>query len=315
MPTYSDIVSRTDATPLIPEEVVAEIFQSLPQQSVVMQMGRRLPDISRNQARVKVQSILPVAYFVDGDIGLKQTTDLTWANKFLNVEEIAVIVPISKNVLDDTDVSIWVEAKPRIAEAFGQRFDSAVLRGVSAPASWPDDILTGATAAGHALTEGTNVDIYGDIFASGGLKNLVAKDGYPVTGYVGDIEVEAKLEGLRDANGQPIYKASMQEDTPAMLGGRRIEYPLNGSMSASEALLFAGDWRQLVWAMRKDITADLGTEGIIQDDAGNTIFNLFQQDMVAMRFVMRIAWQLPNPVNRMQATEALRFPFSVLVPA
>jgi HK97 family phage major capsid protein len=315
---YDNLISRANAQPLIPEEVVAEIFQEMPQQSVIMSMARRLPDISRNQTRVKVQSVLPTAYFVDGEAptgGLKKTTSMEWKNKFLNVEEIAVIVPIPEAVLDDVDTPIWEQVRPKISEAFGKKFDRAVLFGEEAPASWPDDILTGATAAGHTITHGAMADIYDEIFKPGGLKNLLAKDGYRVTGYVGDIEVEALLEGLRDANGQPIYKASMQANQPDTLGGRPLVYPMNGSMDDSQALLFAGDWSKLVWAMRKDMTTKLLTEAVLQDAAGDITHNLAQQDMVAMRFVMRIAWQIPNPVNRMNENDATRYPFSVLLPA
>jgi len=41
---------------------------------------------------------------------------------------------------------------------------------------------------------------------------------------------------------------------------------------------------------------------------------LMQQDMLALRAVMRIGWQVPNPINRLQETEANRYPFSVLIP-
>ena len=40
--------------------------------------------------------------------------------------------------------------------------------------------------------------------------------------------------------------------------------------------------------------------------------NLLQQDMVAMRFVMRLAYAMANPLTRLQPTEASRSPFSVL---
>ncbi|MCU0503881.1 MAG: hypothetical protein MUC51_19345 [Anaerolineae bacterium] len=51
---------------------------------------------------------------------------------------------------------------------------------------------------------------------------------------------------------------------------------------------------------------------MIQDGAGNIIFNLAQQDMVALRAVMRLGFALPNPINRMNQTAATRCAFSVL---
>jgi len=48
------------------------------------------------------------------------------------------------------------------------------------------------------------------------------------------------------------------------------------------------------------------------DGAGNIIYNLAQQDMVALRAVMRLGFALPNPINRMNPTAATRYPFAVL---
>ena len=45
------------------------------------------------------------------------------------------------------------------------------------------------------------------------------------------------------------------------------------------------------------------TESIIQDpNTGSILYNLSQQDMVALRFTMRLGFALPNPVNRVSGT-------------
>jgi len=53
---------------------------------------------------------------------------------------------------------------------------------------------------------------------------------------------------------------------------------------------------------------------VIDDGAGNILFNLAQQDMVALRVVMRLGWALPNPVNRVNPNAATRYPFAILEP-
>ena len=166
-------IDRTGAEALIPEDASREIIQGVPKYSAIMQLATKAPNMSRKQRRVPVLSTLPTAYFVDGDTGLKQTSDQAWANKYFNAEELAVIIPIPEAVLDDVDYDIWGEVKPRIMEAMGIAFDRAVLFGENAPASWPDDILKSATAAGKVVTLGTGKDLYEDLLGEDGVISAI----------------------------------------------------------------------------------------------------------------------------------------------
>ena len=315
MATYNSLISRTDAAALIPEEVSREIIQAVPEASAVMRLARRLPNMSRKQRRMPVLSGLVTAYFVTGDNGLKQTSEAAWENKYINAEELAVIVPIPEAVLDDVDYDVWSEIRPNIVEAFGKAFDQAVLLGTNAPDDWPDDLVTGATSASHTITLGTGADIYDDIMSEGGVIAKVEEDRFGVTGHVAALTMRAKLRGLRDDNGVPIFNRTVQAASLYELDGAPVEFPRNGSMDAATALMFTGDWTQLVYAMRQDITYKVLTEAVIQDGSGTIVYNLAQQDMVALRAVMRLGWQLPNPINRVNTSSGTRYPFSVLAPA
>lgn len=315
MATYDNLISRTNAESLIPEEVSREIIQGIPEQSMIMRLGRRLPDMPRNKTRLPVLSVLPIAGFVTGDTGLKATSKVEWANKFLNAEELAVIVPIPESVLADADYDIWGEVRPRIVEAMGATFDAAVIHGTNAPDSWPDDLVTSATAAGNSVTVGSvGVDLYDDIMGVGGLLAKVEDDGFMVNGHLAALSMRARLRGLRDSNGLPIFVQQMQDRQRYELDGEPIEFARNGALDPAAALMVSGDFQQLVYAIRQDITFKIADQGTLQDNAGNTVINLFQQDAIAMRVVMRIAWQVPNPINRVQQTEASRYPFAVLKP-
>jgi hypothetical protein len=86
----------------MPEEVSDELLGKATEQSAVLSQFRRVP-VGRAQVRFPVLSALPVAYWVAGDTGLKQTTEVNWTNKFLNIEEIATIMPVPDNVIADVD--------------------------------------------------------------------------------------------------------------------------------------------------------------------------------------------------------------------
>lgn len=320
---YNSVIDRTDVAALIPEDVSRDIIQGVPENSAVMRLARRLPNMSSAQRRMPVLSGLISAYFVTGDTGMKQSSEAAWDNKYINAEELAVIVPIPENVLDDQDYDIWGEIRPRISEAMGIAFDQAVLFGTNAPDDWPADLLTGATAASSVVTEGTGDDLYIDIMGPSGVIAVVEEDGFMVNGHVAALQMRSKLRNLREhvydgtttaPLGAPLFMRTMQAASDYELDGAPVEFPINGSMDATLALMFSGDWRQLVYAMRQDITYKVLTEAVIQDQSGNIIYNLAQQDMVALRAVMRLGWQLPNPINRIQPTEANRYPFSVLLP-
>lgn len=311
---YNSLTSRADVEALIPEDVSREIVQGAIEQSVVMRMGRKLANMTRAQTRMPVLSLFPIGYFVNGDTGLKQTTEVNWDNKYIDAEEIAVIVPIPEAVLDDADYDIWAEIRPRIEEEFGRIIDAAVLFGDNAPSSWPTDVLAAAVAAGNSVTLGTGVDLYEDIMDENGVIAAVEADGFMHSGAAADIGMRAKLRGLRDADGNLIFTRSMQDGSAYALDGEAMYFPRNGSWDATQAHMILGDWRQLVYSIRQDLTFKIFSEGVVQDSAGNIVYNLMQQDMVALRAVMRIGWQVPNPINRLQETEANRYPFAALIP-
>jgi len=137
---YNSMISRTDAAALIPEDVTKEIITNVPQQSAVLSLAKRLPDMPRAQRRMPIISALATAYFVTGDTGLKQSSELNWENKYIDAEELACIIPIPEAVLDDVDYDIWSEVRPQLEEAFGIAIDQAVLYGTNIPASWTTNL-------------------------------------------------------------------------------------------------------------------------------------------------------------------------------
>lgn len=310
----TNIINRTDLSGLIPEPVTREIIQGVTEGSAVLQMGRRLPNMTSKTQTMNVLDMLPTAYFVNGDTGMKQTTKMKWDKKKIYAEEIAVIVPIPEAVLDDADYDIWGEVRPRLVEAFGKVIDSAILFGTNKPTSWRDSVLETCTKAGSVVA--ATPYIYDDIMAEGGVIAKVEEGGYLVNGIMSAIQMRAKLRGLKDLNGVPLFKTDMQGATPYALDGSPMYFPRNGAFDTTKALMFAGDWAELVYSIRQDITFKIFDQGVVQDPSDNSIvYNLMQNDMVALRAVMRLGWEIPNPKTAYNDNIANPCPFAVYAPA
>ena len=306
----AQIIDRTGAESLIPVEESKEIIQGVVTSSAVLSRGRKLANMSSKTYKMPVLDMLPIAYFVDGDNGAKKTTKQAWDKKIITAEEIAVIVPIPESVLDDSDYDIWAEVRPRVTEAFGKVIDGAILFDVNKPTSWRDGVVTTATKAKSVVTATT--DLYQDILGEGGVISKVEESGFFVSGHMADISMRAKLRGLRDDVGQPIFKSDMQNGTNYSLDGSPMNFPNNGAWDKSKALMISGDFSQLVYSIRQDITFKLFTEGVVQNTDGTIAYNLMQNDMVALRAVMRLGWEIPNPINSVQSDKTKRCPFAIL---
>lgn len=308
----ASIIDRSGAESLIPTQESNEIIQGAITQSAVLSRGRRLANMTSRQYKMPVLDMLPIAYFVNGDTGQKQTTKQQWDKKYITAEEIAVIVPIPEAVLDDSEYDIWAEVRPRITEAFGKVIDSAILFGVDKPTSWRNDVVATATAAGTIVTLGSADNLYDKIMSEDGVIAKVENCGYFVNGHMADISMRAKLRGLKNTNGDPLFKSDLQGSTQYALDGSPMVFPNNGAFDKSKALMISGDFSQLVYSIRQDITFKLFTEGVVQNTDGSIAYNLMQNDMVALRAVMRLGWEIPNPINSVEKNKEKRCPFAVM---
>ena len=314
---YDSLISRTDAQALVPEEVSRTMLGKATEQSAVLSLFRHIP-VSRNQIRFPVMSALPVAYWVGGDTNLKQTTEMAWSNKFLNIEEIATIMPIPENVAADIEIDIWTTAEPYLREAFARVLDTAVFFGTNAPSSFPTNVVAAAVAAGNTVTAGTAAAAGGGYL--GDLDNVLAaveEDGFDVTGYAASRGIRRYLRAARDTTGQALDVGRVSGDLN-QLDGTPITYPMRGLWptgggAGTNTELIAGDFAtQFVVGVHEDITMKMLTEAVIQDNTGAIVYNLPQQDMVALRLTFRVGWQVANTINNDNTNEGTRYPAAVL---
>lgn len=329
MPNYTNLTARSSSNPpamvaddvsaLIPEDVQHEIIQGVTVKSAALQLFKTR-NMGRKQQRLPVLSAKPTAYFVSGDTGLIQTTEVNWTNVYLNAEEVACIVPVPKTVLDDVDYDLWGEIQPQVEEALAVALDEAVFFGVNAPSSWPSSVAVAATAASNTVTRGAGVDVAADLNAA---MSLVEADGFVNNGFLIRPTLKGVLRGLRAATtNELIFQSETQGVESATFLGRIWGEKSYISMAGFAAFVstggagfyeaITGDWSQGIIGIRQDLSMQKFDSGVIQDGSGNIVFNLMQQNMIALRVIARYAFAVPNPISRVNTNNSTRYPFAVL---
>jgi HK97 family phage major capsid protein len=312
MAGYNEAVNRTGAGALVPIEHAKEIIQEAPKDSAALSLMKRVPMSSKTKSQ-PVLSVLPQAYWVNGDSGMKQTTKQEWKNQVITAEELAAIVVIPDALFDDAEIPLWPEVQPYLRQALGQAIDAATLFGSQKPASWTTPaVVPGAIAAGNVVAVGTGKDIGVDVAS---LAEKVALDGYSVNGFASRPGLQWSLRGVRSTDGVPIYGQLVGDNGGPGLYGYPLNEVDNGAFDTTTAQLIAADWSKFVIGVRQDITYDIFKEGVISDDTGKVIVNLMQQDSKALRVVFRVGYVGANPITALNANDATRFPAGVLTPA
>jgi HK97 family phage major capsid protein len=303
-------ISRTDAGGIIVDANINEILQDSPQGSASLATFRTIR-MGTKIGRIPILETLPTATWLSGDDSQKSTSEAHWGKKTLTAEELAVIVPIPQAVFDDTEFGVWEEIRPRVAEAFSKALDAAVFVGAGAPASFDDDLVTGAGTATQTVTEGDFLDLAEDINQAWGLVEAV---GFDVNVQYASRRLRVRLRGLRDENNQPIYLESLRSDrADRTLMGEDIVFVQNGAFDTDVATMIVGDRTKAIIGLRQDVEMRVFDQGVLTDGAGVVTLSLMEQDAIALRATFRAGFVVANTVS--SETGNQEYPFAVLEPA
>ena len=295
----ANMITRQNAEALIDTQLSSEIFQGVAEKSYVLKHGRKLQNMTSDKTKLRVLDALPVAGFVTGDTGLKPTSNVNWKGVDLVAEEVAVIIPIAEAVVDDASYDIWGQIKPLVEQEFARIIDGAVLFGTDAPSSWGSGVVSKAQTAGNLISATSGEGLYTTIDKA---LSKVEEDGFVANAILGGVALKSGFRNMLDKNGQPI--------TGTEIDSISRDFVANGAWDSGIKFI-AGDFSNLVYAIRQDITYKVLDQAVISDASGKVLFNLAQQDMVALRIVMRLGYAVPNPATPLQGTESARFPFAV----
>lgn len=289
---------------VLPVEYGREIIRGLLGRSKALELGRRLPDMRGKTYKLNVNANLPVAGWVKNSqtIPNAEGTEInrkpisTYAFKGVDIvaEELSVIVPVSENTLADVEnfgIELAQELQEQVIGAFQEAIDATVFFGTNSPWSNFGGLVPAASTAEAVVTWDGQA---GTSFyqAINDAMTLVEQSGYLPNAILGGPTLNSAFRGA-------ITNLGVNVTDQGEIGRLARHVDLTGGFNESSAFAVVGDFRYLVYAFREDMTMKLLTESVLQDpNSGAILYNLAQQDMVALRFVMRLGFALPNPVNR-----------------
>lgn len=266
----------------VPTPTAADIIRDVTRGSTVLKLGNVQP-MTTESKKFPVMVSGPGAYWV-GETERIKTDVAKWIFPEITAKKIGVIVPCSKEKLEDATIDVFAEIRPYIAEAFYKAIDAACLFGTNSP--FTKSIYSSASDNGAIINEGTNDKLDLDI---SDVMALVEANGLDVNGFAAGYALKNSLRKLRDSNGNQLYVTGVDTQT---LYSQPIEFSRTGAWDAKKARAIAADWKYAIVGVRDEITYEVLREATLQSvtmEDGNPL-SLAENDMVAIKATMRIGF-------------------------
>lgn len=270
----SNLISTNELKGLIPAEMANEIIKDVVSNSAMMRLAKIVP-MNAPTKQFPVELTKAGAYWV-GE-GQKITVDkASWATVELVAKKLAVIVPATKEALQDGSINVLQEVKTQIAEAMAGAFDEAALFGTNSPYGVNKSIVEIAKQNSKKLTATNNI-----IKDLSDVMGLVEEEELEPNAFIATRALKAELRNAENGAGYSIFEDKTQ-DAPARLHGEPLVFTKN--FKKEDAKVITGDFDKVYVGVLDGIDYQISTEGTVGD------INLFEQDMVAVRATMRVAY-------------------------
>lgn len=277
--------ANTSGSNTVPTDFYDQLLAYLIEVSGILQTG---PTVLRTQGGEQI-AIPTVATHPTASGALAQASTIpnqepTFSQKTLGAAKFATLVPVARELIDDTAVDLLGYLAMSAGRAIGNAFGSALINGGSGISGGLvpsiSNFVTGASASGNGVVVGgpsysNLIDLeYSVIAPYRQSRNTywLAKD-----------QTIGSLRKLTDSNGRPLWEPSPQPGTPDMLLGKPLVadpfMPAVAQNSANKSIVF-GDFSQyfirLVGGLRFERSDDFH----------------FDTDVVTFRAVLRGDGQL-----------------------
>lgn len=261
----------------IPDKQNALILQDVIENSKIMQLGQ-YQEMTDREKKFEFFAEGPGAYWV-GETEKIQTSKPTLLQATMVAKKVAVILPVSREYLNYQVPQFFELMRPKVAEAFYKKFDEAGILNANNP--FPQSIDESATAAGNVI-EGDVT--YANLLA---VQDALYEHDEEANAFISKVQNNTALRGAVDANGVSLFDraANTIDGLPSVnLKSAELE----------KGTLYAGNFDHLHYGIPFNISyniSDSAQLSTITNEDGTPV-NLFEQEMVALRATMDVAFMI-----------------------
>lgn len=257
----------------VPIEVSNELIAAIVKQSTAFTVCRHIP-------MKGAKKILPVltdtgsAYWT-GEGEKIGTSIMAFDYPELEARKLAVIIPITKEKMQDSTLNVLGEIKEGIADAFTRTIDSAVFFGKDTP--FKNSLIDIAEVNKITGTGSIDIDI------SGAMGKVEDSD-LSVNAIITHNGMKKTFRNLRDSNGNSMVisggvSGSQIYNTP-------IYIPSSKVWDRTKVEVILGDFSKAIIGTREGIEYEILKEATVGS------LNLAEQDLIAVKCTMRFGFNI-----------------------
>jgi len=273
---------KDNLTGFVPVEEATEIMKEVARGSSILRLSK-VGVMESDTKKFPIMTDGPGAYWV-GETERIKTSVATWIFPEMQAKKLAVIIPTTKEKLNDTTIDVFGEMRPAIAEAFYKAIDAACLFGTNSP--FVKNIMGVIEGTGNKVALKTNEALDLDI---SDVMALVEDAGLDINGFAAHYGLKNSLRKLRDNTGAPLFAAGTNQNE---LYNNPIEFVRNGAWDKTLAELIGGNWDYSLVGIRQGIEYETLTEATLQSVTmgDNKPLSLAENDMIAIKATMRLGF-------------------------
>lgn len=319
--TDQGYLARLDSDRL-PKNVVGDIFSKAQDQSIMLQLGRRIP-IGINENILTTPDFFPEAGQVggttlasrEGEEKPIQGVSYGTTRSFSPIK-LAVVVTVSEEYARENVDALYTQLSGALSGAVARAADLAVFHN--------RDAITGSALVGttsnsyiNATTNESTID-FADVSAPNDVIEQIIEgvelvenevDGstpknFQCTAFAADKSMRTKLARVRlgDGYGSPMFgntfpntgaSIDLNGSTQQLMGlpivyGRSVKGAL-GAYAGSTARMFTGDWSQVAWGFADEIRVKVSDEATVGG------VSMWQTNQIAVLAEATFGWVVNDP--------------------